>query len=226
MAVHPERRDEEVRREHEREARLAQAAEVDDGQDRQDDEAEEQCVREQRGDRRDERAHARRDAHRDVEHVVERERRPGEERGVGAEVLLGDGVRAAAARVCVDGLTVGEVDDAQDADDERADRPDVREARGAEGDEQRERRLGPVRGRGERVEPQHRDARERADLLVLRFFVREGPTEQPVEDAHGPGVPRGSRRGKEPLAVVRGCTARVRGCTGPHGACHQDVTCR
>ncbi len=114
----PQRRDEQVRRQQEREPRLARAPQVDEREERQDRQAQSERVRQERRDRRDERADARGDADRDVEDVVERERGAGEQRPALPEVLLRDRVRAAAVRVRGDGLPVREVDDEQDGDDD------------------------------------------------------------------------------------------------------------
>ena len=65
----------------------------------------------QRRHGRDQSADAGGDADGHVQHVVDHQRRGGEQAGAGAEVLLGDGVGAAAARVGADRLAVGEVED-------------------------------------------------------------------------------------------------------------------
>ena len=96
---HRQRRDERVRRQHERDAGLPEPAQVDQRDQREDREAQRERVRQQRRERRDQRADAGRDADRDVEDVVDRERRAGEQPEARPEVLLRDGVRAAAVRI-------------------------------------------------------------------------------------------------------------------------------
>jgi hypothetical protein len=175
-----ERRDEQVRGQQERDPRLARAAQVHDREHEEDRKAERDGVRQERRCRRHERADAGRDADGDVQDVVERERRTGEQRGPLAEVLLGDCVRASAVRVRADRLQVREKHDEQEHDDRRADRHDVREAERAERQEQRERRLRAVGGRRQRVEAEDGHARERADLLLVFFARREATAEDEV----------------------------------------------
>ena len=71
---------------------------------------------------RDQRGDAGRDRHRDGEDVVEQDRRAGQQRRLGAEVLAADDVGAAAARVGEDRLAVARDDDRQQERDRDADR--------------------------------------------------------------------------------------------------------
>ncbi len=73
-----------------------------------------------------------------------------------------------------------------------ADRHDVREPERAERQEQRQRGLGAVRGRGERVEAEHRDARERTDLLLVLLGRREAAPEDQVGKRSLPRANRGA----------------------------------
>ena len=91
-------RDEEVGRERERPARLDRAAQVHQRDQRQDHQAERQRVPVQGRERRDQRGDAGGDPDRHVQHVVDHQGRRRPEAGAGPEVLLGDGVRTAAAR--------------------------------------------------------------------------------------------------------------------------------
>jgi hypothetical protein len=176
--------DEQIRRQDEDDARFAHAAKVHERDARQNREADRERVRLQRGRRRHERAGARRDPHGDDEHVVQHQRRGGEQARIQPEVLTRHGVRAAARRVRGDRLQVRDVHDRQQRDDRDADRDDEGDARHAERDEQRHRRFGTVRRGAQRVEAEHRHGRQPSDLLLAFFVGRERPAEQQIGEAH------------------------------------------
>ena len=186
------RDDEQVRRNHERDARLAHAAKVDERDHRQDRQAERQRVRLEHGERRDQGADTGRDADGHDQHVVEHERGGGEQAGGRAQVLLGHRVRAAAVRIRRDRLPVGEIDDQQDDDDQRADRPDVPQAGRSQRNQQRQRGLRAVGGRTKRIEPEHRNAREHPDPLLTLFVSRQWTAKQIIGNCHE--IPSLSRR--------------------------------
>jgi hypothetical protein len=100
----------------------ADAAQVDDQHDQQHPQAHRQREWRQRWQGRDDRTDAGRDPHGDVQHVVEAERRRCDQAGVLAEVLLRDRVRAPAARVSVDRLTVRQEHGRQQHDDRQRER--------------------------------------------------------------------------------------------------------
>ena len=147
-----EHRDDEcVRRDAERGARLAHAAEVhehrdDDGGDAERDGAAARA-RVGRRDGRD----AARDRDRDGEDVVREERGGSGEAGQWAQVLIGDGEGSAAPGVGEDRLPVGECDEDEQPDDDGRDRQDVAERGGAEGGEDVEDLVRGVRDRRDRV---------------------------------------------------------------------------
>ncbi len=131
-------------------------------------------------------SNSRRDADGDHEHVIEHQGGGGEQPGDGAEVFLGDRVRAAAMRIRGNGLAVGEIDDEEQDDDEGTDRPDVGKAGRAERDEQGERRLRTVRRRAEGVEAEHGDAGDDADALFAFLVGGQASAEKPVGERHRP----------------------------------------
>ena len=176
--------DEQVGRNHKRNSRLAHAAEVDNREQCQDRQTENQGVGLEPGECRHQGSHTGRDAHGDDQHVVEHERGGGEQAGGRAQVLLGHGVRAAAVGIRRDRLPVGEIDDHQDDDDQRADRPNVPQAGRSQRNEQREGSLRTVGGRAQRVESEHRNAREHPDPLLTLFVSRQRPAEQVIRYGH------------------------------------------
>ncbi len=126
---HDQQRDDEgVRRRHERDARFADAAQVHDRQEDENDQAQRERVRQKRRKGRHQRADAGGDADGDVQNVVEHQRGAARQPPHHAEVRLGDGVRTASARVRGDRLTVGKIDDEEHRDDDREDRPHVLKA--------------------------------------------------------------------------------------------------
>ena len=232
--------DEEVGRQREQPAGVEHAAQVDERDQGQDGEAQRQDVGLQDRHGRDQRGDAGGDADGHVEDVVEHQRRGGEQAGAGAEVLPGDGVGAAVARVGADGLAVGDVEDGQERQDRQHDGADVGEAGGAERDEDGEGGLGPVGGGAEAVEAHGGHALEGADLALVLLAVGQQTAEQEAgkREAHlrrrpsrGPGnaarFARGGRAGP-PRRGPSGCrpetTARPReGCTCDRGAARDRV---
>src|SRR5208282_5444690 len=85
----------------------------------EDAEAKRQRVRVQRRHRRNQRRHARGNADRDVEDIVDHDARGRQKAGVHAEVFLGDRVSAAADRIGFDGLPVGDEQDRQQSEDDQ-----------------------------------------------------------------------------------------------------------
>ena len=179
-----QRDDKQVRRHHERKARFAHPTQVNERDQRQDHKAEREGVGLEHADRRDQGPDTRRDADGHDQHVVQQQRRGGEQAGRGAQVLLGDRVRPAAVRVRGDRLAVRKVDDKQQDDDQRADRPDVRNAGRAQGDQQRQRSLRPVSRGTKCVEPEHGNAGEYTDALLPFFIRRQPPPEEIVNQGH------------------------------------------
>jgi hypothetical protein len=87
---------EEIGRHGEDVSRLADAAQVADGEDREKPEAPLDTIGVELRKRGRNRQHTGRDAHRDRQRVVDEQRRGGDQSGVRADVLLGDDVGAAA----------------------------------------------------------------------------------------------------------------------------------
>ena len=142
---HEQAQDEQVGRRDEHDAGLAHTAQVHQRDEREDAETQQQGVRLESRDRGNQRADARRDPDRDDEHVVQQQRRRGQEPGQLPQVVARDRVGSAAGRIRADRLSVRQVDDQQQDDDDRADGADVAEARRTERNQQRHRRFRPVR---------------------------------------------------------------------------------
>jgi hypothetical protein len=161
-----DRGDERVGRQREEDARLAHAAQVRDGDQRDAGERERDLVPAQRRHRRRQCEDPGGDRDGDGQHVVGEQRGRADEARQLAEVLLRDDVRAAARLVRPHGLPVGEDDDReQPGDRERKREDDVRRG-GGRGDEHDECRLGRVRHRGQRV---GREDRQRERLRQQRL---------------------------------------------------------
>ena len=172
----PERADcrhEEIGRNGKNEARLERTSEIDQRDQRQDAKAKFERIRVQLRDGRGQRADPGRDPHRDIENVVDHQGAGGEQPGVGLEIFLRDGVRAAVARIGLNGLPVGEVEQCQKDQDDRHDRADQVQAFCSQRDHDRQRGLRTV-GRGaEPVQTHRRNAFERSDLAPFPLLVRQ-----------------------------------------------------
>ena len=142
-----QRHHEQVSREHERGSGFTNAAQIDQCHDGQDGQAQGQRVGQQRGNGRDQGAHAGRNADGNVQNVVERQRRPRQQRESRAQILFRHRVGAAPAGVSGDGLPIRHEDHQQNRDDHGDQRSDEGKARGTERDQHRQGGLGAV-GRG------------------------------------------------------------------------------
>ena len=125
------------------------------------------------GKRRRDREDAGRDADRNRQRVVHEQRRRGNQTGGRPDVLLRHDVRAAAGRVGVNRLPIGEGDDRQQRRDDEADRHRVDERAHARDDERGQDEVGRVRDRRQRVGRQHGQARDTGQALVVRQMRRD-----------------------------------------------------
>src|SRR5208283_4908682 len=178
------RHDERIGWECKENTRLADSAQVNERQCRKNGEAQRQRVRQERWDGGNKRTHPRRDAHGDVEHIVQGERGAGKKPQALTKVFFRHRVGAAASGVGGDGLTIRNVDDEQDANDEGGNGPHIAQAQDAQGKEDREESLGSIGGGGQAVEPEDRDSRQKSNVMVLLLLRRERSTEEPVEECH------------------------------------------
>ena len=173
-----------VGRQREQQPGLAGAAQIGQRHQGEDAEAQLQRPRMQRRHRRGERADAGRDADRDVQHIVDHQRRGGEQSPALAEIVLGDGVGAAVGRIGDDGLPVGEIEDQQQQADRRDHPADPGEAHRAQRHEDGQRRLRSVGGGAEPVQPHRRHARDPADLLLAPLAIGEPAAEDEIAEGH------------------------------------------
>ncbi len=169
---------EAVGREGEEEAGLPHAAQVHQGEKHEHQQADRHLVRLQRGHGRRQGQHARHDAHRHGEHVVNQQRRGGHEAGVRAQVLAGHDVGPAAVRVGVDGLPVGEDDDGQQGGDGHRDGDDQVGRRQRGGHQDGQRGLGGVGHGREGVRGEDRQGQHLRQQLLLQALDRDRAAEQ------------------------------------------------
>jgi hypothetical protein len=85
-----------------------------------------------------------RDADRDVEDIVDHQGAGGEQAGIRSEVFPGDGVGTTIARIGLDGLPIGKVEQRQEYQDGGHDRPDQVQPFGTERNEEGQRSLGAI----------------------------------------------------------------------------------
>ena len=176
-------RDERVRGEGEGDPRLADAAQVHEGEEDDGGERERDLVRREAGDDRGEGEYPGCDGDGDGEDVVDEEGGRADEARQRAEVLLGDDVGAAARLIGLDGLAVGQDDDSEQDTDRDRDRED--EVRGRDGgrDEDDEPGLRRIRDRGERIGGEDRESELLREERLVHLAGRPGAAD---EDAlHG-----------------------------------------
>jgi hypothetical protein len=176
--------DEKIGGEHEGEAGFAQAAEIEDGDDNENADAESDGVRLKTRNGGDERADSGGDTDGRGENVVGEQSGGGKQAGQRAEIVARDRVGAAAVGISGNGLAIRKINDDEQDDDRGAERANVVEAGESEGDEQAESGFGAVRGGAESVEPEDGDAAAGADLLGALFAGGERLADEEVEDVH------------------------------------------
>ena len=181
--------DEAVGRQGEDGAALAHAAQIAERHQNEEGEAERHGEARQLRRRGDEGEHPRRHAHRDVEHVVEHQRRRRDEAGRGPEVRAGDEVGAAAAGVGGDRLPIGDAHQQQQGEDGEGDRHERGEPRRPAEDEDDQRRLGAIGDGGERVRGEDRERPPLRQSLVHRLLAGERPPDHRALDLM-PGATR------------------------------------
>ena len=176
--------DKKIRRKHESQAGFAHAAEIQDGDDDENADAQGDHVWMQARDGGDERADSGGDTDRRGEYVVGEQGRGGEQAGERAEIEARDRVRAAAVGISGDRLAIRKVNNDQQNDDGGADRKNVVKSDEAQRDEKAERGFGAIRGGAERVEAEDGNAAAGADLLGALFAGGERFADEEVEDVH------------------------------------------
>ena len=157
---------EEIGGQREELARLAQAAEVGEGDRRHEADADGHAIVEEGRNGRGEGGHAGGHAHGDGEHVVDEERPRRDEAGQRPQVVLGDDVRAAALRVGEDGLAVRAHHHRDQDGDGHADGDGQVEGRAAREHEDEEDFFRRVGHGGQRVGGEYRERRGLGEPLV------------------------------------------------------------
>ena len=119
-----------------------------------------------------------------TKNVVNHQSSGSKEAGRNAEILARDSVRSTATGVCLDRLTVREINDGEQHDDAGADRNNIGNSRRAKRNEQRQGSLRAV-GRGtEGIQAEDRNPSCRADALGAGFVRRERPPQKQIQNSH------------------------------------------
>ena len=181
-----QRAEKRVRRDHKKNARLPNAAQIYHRDDRQNAQAKGKRVRLKLWRGGDQRAHPGGYSHRSREHVVNHQRRCRQDAGIRAQIFRRHGVRAATAWIGRDGLPVGKINDCQQHNNAGTHRNNVRDTRRAQRNEQRKRSLGSVRRGTQRIQTEDRDSRDRSDLFGALVGGRQRLSEKYVHKRHGP----------------------------------------
>ena len=194
--------DEEQGREQEGPGRFAQASQVENGDDRQDAEADRDGGGADAGEGGCQRPHPGGDRHGDGQGVVNDQGGGRDQADVGAEVVPGHGVGTAAVRVGGDDLAIGEDQDGQEGDDHDGDRQHQVEGSRAGRRQHDDDGLGAVGNRGQGIEGERGQTLDGRDLFLGHSGSGQGsPDEQ---------LPAGGY-------VVRGGAASGHGIVLPHG---------
>ncbi len=173
-----DRNDKEVCRHRENPARLANAAQVADREQRQKQQAQLDPVRRETRHRRGDGKHAGRNADRHGEGVVDEQRRRGHESGGDADIFLGDAIGAAAGRIRVNGLPIGKRDHRQQGGDDDADRDRIAERLRSGDDQGSDDEIGRVGDRRQRIRREHGETGDTRQPLVVREVRRNGLAEE------------------------------------------------
>jgi len=179
----------EVGGQHEGNAGVAESAKIEQGDDDENAEADADGVRLQGRNGGDQRAHSGGDTYRGGEDVVGEEGGSGEQAGKNAKVETGDGVGAAAHRICRDGLEIGKVNDDQQGDDRGANGNDVVQAQETERDQQAECGFGAISRGTQGVQTEDGNALGRSNLLGAFVAGGQGLANQKVKDVHESTIP-------------------------------------
>ena len=178
--------DKQVGRHHEKDSRLANAAQIDQRDNHQDAQADPHRVRLKTGSRGYQRAHTGRNPHSHDKNVINHQRRRREQARKLPQILRRDRIGTASARIRRNGLAIGEVDDRQQDDNAQADGNDVGDARRTERDQQRERRFRSVCRGAQRVQAENGNAGRSSNLLGPLVRCGESFAKQDIQDGHGP----------------------------------------
>ena len=205
------RADKEIGGNREGQASIAHAAEIEDGDDDQNADAEGDRVRQQGRNGRDQGADSRGNAHGGREDIIGEERGRGKQARTCAKVEARHSIGAAAGGIGGDGLAIGEVHDHQQRDDGGADRNDIPNAEKAKGNQKAEGRFRAVSSRAERVETKDRDALRGTDLLGAFVTGLDGLADNEVKYVHERSGPSAVHARKE-VTIHRGeALTRIRG---------------
>ena len=167
--------DEHRGRDHQQLGRLGDPEHVHRRQQRQPDQADEQQMMREAGEHTAETRRAGSQADRDGEHVVDEQRRRGEQRRNTAEIELRDGVGAAALGVRRDHLRVGDDQQRQHPGDHQRQRKREAERARSGRDQHQHHRLGAVGDTRQGVEAERRDPPSDAELVPFVGVLSRPP---------------------------------------------------
>ncbi len=178
-----------IRRNCECRPRLAHAAKIENGNHDQNSHAQRNRVRQQRRNRRNQRAHSRGNTHRGRQDVIREQRRGRQQSRRRAQVKPRHRIGAATRGIRGDGLPVGKIYDHQQRDNGRANRDDIVNAQQPQRNQKAERRFRPVRGRTQRVEAKNRNPLHRTDLLGAFVAGRDRFPNYEIKNVHRRSCP-------------------------------------
>src|SRR5260370_5961220 len=164
--------------------RLSEAAEVDDGDQSQNAQANRQRVRLELGHGGYECADAGRNTHGHGQDVIDHERGGGQQSGGGAQVSASHGVRSASARIRSNRLQVGKEEYDQQNENRGGDWNDVVNSERSERDEQRERGFRAIRGGTQRIQAEDGDSGGGPDSFGALIHGPQRLAKQKIGEGH------------------------------------------
>src|SRR5262249_5916650 len=185
-----QRADKEIRGNDEDSAGLADSTQVHQREQHENAEAQREGVRLEIRDRRHQRTGPGGDPDRGGENGVEHEGGGSEQAGKGAEILRGNRIGAAAARIGSNGLAIGKINNREQRDDAGADRYDVGDTCESQRNQERESGFGTVGSGAEGVEPEDWNSGRHSYLFATFVGRGDGFAEQDVENRHHAACPR------------------------------------
>jgi len=202
-----QRADKEIRGNDEDSAGLADSTQVHQRQQHENPEAQREGVRLEIRERGHQRTDPSGDSDRGGENVVKHEGGGGEQSRKGAEILRGNCVGAAPARIGGNGLAIGKINNREQRDDAGADRYDVGDTCESQRNQERESGFGTVGSGAEGVEPENWDSGRHSYLFATFVGGGDGLAEQDIENRHHAAYPRdiGLAVDRAPAETLRPC---------------------
>ena len=166
--------------------RFLNPAKIDDRQYNQHRQTQRQCMRQQRGHRRNQSSDPRRYSHRHIQQVIDHQSRARQQPRSTPQILPSDRVRSAAIRISRNRLPITEINNRQQRDHRKSQRHDVPNSHQPQRQQNRQSRLRTVSRRTQSIEPKSRNSLSRSNPLPFVLRRSQRPPKQNVKYSHIP----------------------------------------